>query len=77
MDTKKKSVCLELKKSVKAMDKTEKEELNTNNINVDKEASTASFQRKPQSKSVRYGKQLARPYRAPRMGTRATRRKKI
>ena len=77
MATKKKNVCLELKKSVKSIDKTEKEEMNPSNINVDKEASTASFQRKPQSKSVRYGKQLARPHRAPRMGTRGTRMKKI
>ncbi len=49
-----------------------------NNINVDKEATTYSeFQRKPQSKSVRYSKAMKRPYRAPRTGTKNVRRKKL
>lgn len=48
------------------------------NINADKTAVTYSeFQRKPQSKSVRYTKTLVKPYRAPRLATKNVRRKKI
>jgi hypothetical protein len=49
-----------------------------NNLNTDKEASSFSeFQRRPQSKSVRYAKSIKKPYRAPRMGTKSVRKKKI
>ena len=48
------------------------------NIDVDKTAKTYSeYQRKPQSRSVRYTKAIAKPYRAPRMSTKNVRRKKI
>jgi len=48
------------------------------NIDADKTATTYSeYQRRPQSRSVRYTKSIARPYRAPRMGTKSVRRKKI
>ena len=49
-----------------------------NNIDADKEAmSYSEYQRKPQAKSVRYMKSVKRPYRAPRMGTKGVRKKKI
>jgi len=49
-----------------------------NNINVDKEAKTYSeYQRKPQSKSARFTKAIAKPYRAPRVGMQGQRKKKF
>ena len=49
-----------------------------NNINADKVAMTYNdFQKKRLAKSDRYKRQLTRPYRAPRMGMQATRRKKL
>jgi hypothetical protein len=66
------------KKSVKLQGRDKIEVEAQENVNADKEASNFNdFQRKPQSKSVRYSTNLTRQRRTPRMGTQEKRNKKL